>query len=75
MRRTIHIKLSFSVVIDDEQEGLPFVRDPCEVALSGVKGMKGLTEILPGAHLDMKIDRDSWNEIRKRDRIRRINAR
>lgn len=75
MKRTIHIKLSYSIVIDDDQEGLPYIRDPSEVALNGVRGVKGLTEIKPGTNLDMRIDRADWNEMRKRDRVRRMNER
>ncbi len=75
MKRTIRIKLQFEIVIDDDQEGLPYVRDPCDLIMNGIKSMKGLTEIKPGAKFDMVLDRESWNEIRRRDRVRRANSR
>jgi hypothetical protein len=75
MKRTINIKLRFSIVIDDKFDGLPFIHNPNELILNGAKTIQGLTEIKPGALLEMAIDRASWNEIRRRDRVRRANAR
>lgn len=75
VKRTIRIKLQFEIIIDDPQEGLPYIASPNELILSGVKKIPGLIEIKPGAKLDMGLDRESWNELRRRDRVRRANAR
>ena len=63
------------MVIDNDGEGLPYIRDPAHAILHGVRDVDGLVEIKPGAKLDMRFDRQSWNDLRRRDRVRRANAR
>ena len=75
MKRTVRIKLDFEIVLDDDRDTLPFVKDPCDVILHGVKSIPGLVEIKPGAKYDIGFTRESWTEIRRRDRIRRANTR
>ena len=70
MKRTINIKLSFAVVLNDDRESLPFVRDPIDLILDGVRTMPGLIEIKSGAQLDMSFDRESWNAIHRAARER-----
>ncbi len=73
-KRTIKITLKYECVIDDDLEGLPYVKDPSDLVLNGCKAFNGLTEI-KNVNLDMKYDRESWNELRRRDRVKRINSR
>lgn len=75
MKRTVRIKLSYEVVIDDDHEGLPFIRSPNDLVFNGARMLQGLVEIKAGAKLDMALDRESASELRRRDRVRRVNAR
>lgn len=75
-RRTVVVKLSYAIIIDDDREGLPYIRSPADFAMLGVKGanVPGLTEI-KDVKLSMSLDRESSRELRRRDRIVRANQR
>lgn len=73
-KRTIKVTLKYEVVIDNDLDGLPYVKDPCDLVLNGCKAFNGLTEV-KNIKLDMGYDRESWNELRRRDRVKRANSR
>lgn len=73
-RRTVKVKLSYEVVLDDDREGIPWVRDPSDLALHGCKSFGGLTEI-KNVKAEIGLDRASSENLRRRDRVRRANQR
>lgn len=73
-RRTVKIALSYEVVIDNDREGIPWVRDPSELAINGCRSFDGLTEV-KNVKATIGLDRASSNELRRRDRVRRVNQR
>jgi hypothetical protein len=71
-KRTIKVKTEFEIVIDDDSDSLPYIRHPSDLIFHGARVISGLVEVKPGAKVDMRFTRDSWNELRRRDRARGI---
>lgn len=73
-KRTVRIKLSYDAVIDNDREGVPWMRDPSDLALHGCKSFDGLIEIR-NVKATIGLDRMSLNEMLQRAGARRANRR
>lgn len=68
MRRTVRIKLDYLVTIDDDRDGIPFVKgdDVNKLIIDGLKAIVPDGYLHGGAKIDLSLTRESMAEARRR---------
>jgi hypothetical protein len=72
MRRTVRIDFRVEVIVDDDHDGIPHSQSVMAALLVGASKIPGVTEIKPGAKFTIGLTRESFNELRRRNRIQRV---
>jgi hypothetical protein len=73
MRRTVRIDCRVEVVVDDDRSGIPNSNTVMTEILVGAAKIPGVVEIKPGAKFTIGLTRESFNELRRRARVERVN--
>ncbi len=70
MKRTVRIKLDYYVTIDDDRDGIPFVKDGdiTNLIIDGLKVIVPNGYVHGGAKIDMSLTRESMKEARRQRR-------
>jgi hypothetical protein len=74
MKRLVRVKLDYTVVIDDDREGIPFIRDEkiTDLIVDGLKSVvPAAVAVLPGAKFQMSLTRESLSALRARNKARK----
>jgi len=75
MKRLANVILRFTVVLDDDKEGVPCGTGVVDAILSGAaRAIPGCTMYLPGGTVEIGLDRASIQALRKRKREMQIVA-